>query len=144
LPVDDTGIPIGKIESYPGIEPGEAFTLGKFEPNVDHCFVVDCDASNILLDTRGGTLKKLMSMSHPATELHLEIFSTEPAFQFYTGQYVDVAATEDSPAKPPRAGICVEPQRYINAINVPEWRNMVVLKRGETWGARTVYKAWKT
>jgi aldose 1-epimerase len=82
-------------------------------------------------------------MSHPVTKLHLDVSSTEPAFQFYTGQYVDVAAAEDSPAKPPRAGICVEPQRYINAINVPEWRNMVVLKRGEIWGARTVYKAWK-
>jgi aldose 1-epimerase len=143
LPVNDTGIPIGQIGPYPGIEPGKTFTLGKFEPTFDHCFVVDCDASSVLLDTRRGALKKLVSMSHPATELHLEIFSTEPAFQFYTGQYIDVAAAEDSPAKPPRAGICVEPQRYINAINVPEWRNMVVLKRGETWGARTVYKAWK-
>jgi aldose 1-epimerase len=143
LPVNDTGIPIGQIGSCPGVELGKAITLGKFEPNVDHCFVVDCDASSIPLDTRRGALKKLVLMSHPVTKLHLEIFSTEPAFQFYTGQYVDVAAAEDSPAKPPRAGICVEPQRYINAINVPEWRNMVVLKRGETWGARTVYKAWK-
>ena len=144
MPVNDTGIPIGHIGPYPGIEPGKAFTLGKFEPTFDHCFVVDCDAPNIPLDTRRGALKKLISMSHPVTKLHLDVFSTEPAFQFYTGQYVNVAAAEDSPAKPPRAGICVEPQRYINAINVPEWRNMVVLKRGETWGARTVYKAWKT
>jgi aldose 1-epimerase len=143
LPVDETDIPIGHIGSYPGIEPDTPFTLGKSEPNVDHCFVVDSDAPKIPLDTRRGAMKKLISMFHPSTQLHLEIFSTEPAFQFYTGQFVDVAAAEGSPARPPRAGICVEPQRYINAINVPEWRNMVVLKQGEIWGARNVYKAWR-
>ena len=143
LPVDDTDIPLGHIAAYPGIEPDKAFTLGKSEPNVDHCFVVESDSSKIPVDTRSGALKKLTSMSHPSTKLHLDIFSTEPAFQFYTGQFVDVAAAEGSPARPPRAGICVEPQRYVNAINVPEWRNQVVLKRGGTWGVRNVYKAWK-
>jgi aldose 1-epimerase len=143
LPVDDTNIPIGHIASYPGIERGKPFILGKSEPNIDHCFLVESDPSKIPLDTRKGPMKNLVSMFHPSSKLHLEIFSTEPAFQFYTGQFVDVAAVEDSPARPPRAGICVEPQRYINAINVPEWRKMVVLKRGQTWGARTVYKAWK-
>ena len=143
LPVDDTDIPLGNITAYPGIAPDKPFTLGKEEPSVDHCFVVESDSSKIPLDTRHGAMKKLLSMSHPSTKLHLDISSTEPAFQFYTGQFVDVAATEDSPAKPPRAGICVEPQRFINAINVPEWRNQVVLKRGEVWGARSLYKAWK-
>lgn len=143
LPVDDTNIPIGHIASYPGIERGKPFILGKSEPNIDHCFLVESDPSKIPLDTRKDPMKNLVSMFHPSSKLHLEIFSTEPAFQFYTGQFVDVPAAEDSPARPPRAGICVEPQRYINAINVPEWRKMVVLKRGQMWGARTVYKAWK-
>jgi aldose 1-epimerase len=134
---------MGHIGPYPGIEADKAFTLGKLEPNVDHCFLVDSDPSKIPLDTRRGPMKKLVSLFHPSTQLHLEISSTEPAFQLYTGQFVDVAAAEGSPARPPRAGICVEPQRYINAINVPEWRDMVVLKRGQTWGARSVYKAWK-
>jgi aldose 1-epimerase len=143
LPVDETDIPLGYVGAYPGIEPEKAFILGKSEPNIDHCFVVESNASKIPLDTRAGAMRKLTSMSHPSTQLHLEIFSTEPAFQFYTGQFVDVAEAQDSPARPPRAGICVEPQRYINAINVPEWRNMVTLRRGEKWGARTLYQAWK-
>jgi aldose 1-epimerase len=135
LPVDDTNMPIGHMASYPGVEPGKAFTLGKSAPNIDHCFLVESDASQTALDTREGPMRNLVSMWHPSSKLHLDIFSTEPAFQFYTGQFVHVAAAEDSPAKPPPAGICVEPQRYINAINIPEWRNMVVLKRGPMWGA---------
>ena len=142
-PVDDTSIPLGTIEAYPGVEAGKSFTIGKTEPNIDHCFVVDADASSISIDTRTQPLKELVTMFHPSTGLHLQISSTEPAFQFYTGQFVNVPATEGAPAKPPRAGICVEPSRYVNAINVPEWRNMMVLKRGEKWGARNLYKAWK-
>jgi len=142
-PIDSNRIPTGAIEAYPGIESNKPFTLGHKEPVIDHCFIVETDAKSIPVDTREAPLRNLVSMYHPATKLHLDIASTEPAFQFYTGEYVDIPATDNSPAKPPRAGVCVEPCRYINAINVPEWRNMVVLKRGQKWGAKTVYKAWK-
>jgi len=143
-PVDEGAIPLGtKIEPYPGIEAGKPFTLGKTEPAIDHCFILDPSAANIPVDTRSRPLKQLVTMSHPSTGLHLEISSTEPAFQYYTGQFVDVPAAEGSAARPARAGICVEPSRYVNAINNPEWKSQMTLKRGEKWGARSVYKAWK-
>ncbi|MBE3045999.1 hypothetical protein IMZ48_26360 [Candidatus Bathyarchaeota archaeon] len=47
------------------------------------------------------------------------------------------------PARGPRSGFCVEPSRYVNAVNVPEWKGQMVLKRGEKYGCRIVYKAWK-
>ena len=56
---------------------------------------------------------------------------------------MDIPEKEGSPKKVARCGICVEPSRYINAVNVEDWRGMVVLKKGEVWGARSVYKAWK-
>ena len=147
LPVDDTGIPLGHIDHFPGVTPGTPFTFGQVNKeldDVDHCFIVDDQPSTVPIDTRSRPLKKLVGLSHPITKMHLDIFSTEPAFQFYSGKYVKVPATDNSPAYPPRAGLCVEPSRYVNAINVPEWRNMVVLKRGELWGARSMYRAWKT
>ena len=33
-------------------------------------------------------------MSHPDTGLHLEVESTEPAFQFYTGEGIDIPPLE--------------------------------------------------
>ncbi|KAK5456863.1 hypothetical protein LTS15_004643 [Exophiala xenobiotica] len=143
LPVDATDIPLGTIEDYPGIEAGKPFVLGPQEPDIDHCFVVDTDTHDLPLDTRQRPLKPLISVSHPKTKLHLDILSTEPSFQFYTGRHINQAATGDTPARGPRAGFCVEAARYINAINVPEWKNQVVLKRGQLWGAKTVHKAWK-
>ncbi|EXJ89978.1 aldose 1-epimerase [Capronia epimyces CBS 606.96] len=143
LPVDETDIPLGTVEDFPGIEAGKPFVLGATEPDIDHCFIVDTDAANVPLDTRQRPLALLLSAAHPGTKLHVDVFSTEPSFQFYTGKYINTAATADSPARGPRAGFCVEPARYINAINVPQWRGQVLLKRNQLWGARTVHKAWK-
>lgn len=88
-------------------------------------------------------MQKLVAAYHPDTKIHLEVWSTEPAFQFYTGKYVDVPAVGGLPARPARAGFCVEPSRWVNAVNVPEWKDQTVLKKGETYGARIVYRAWK-
>jgi aldose 1-epimerase len=143
LPVDATNIPLGTIEDFPGIQAGKPFVLGATEPDIDHCFVVDENDKDIPLDTRTRSLKPLISTYHPDTKIHLDVYSTEPAFQFYTGKHIKVPATEDTPARGSRAGFCVEPSRFVNAINVPEWRGQVLLKKGQIWGAKTVHKAWK-
>jgi aldose 1-epimerase len=143
LPVDNESIPLGSIEAYPGISANEKFTLGDVEPDIDHCFIKNDIPGSIPVDTRSLSLKKLGSFYHPDSKVHLEIHSTEPAFQFYTGKYIDVKAVGGLPARGPRSGFCVEPSRYINAINTDEWKAMVVLKRGSKYGSRNVYRAWR-
>ncbi|KIY04143.1 uncharacterized protein Z520_00835 [Fonsecaea multimorphosa CBS 102226] len=143
LPVDHNGIPLGSVESYPGLEAGRPFVLHANEGKIDHCFVLERDISNIPLDTRARQAQLLASFSHPDTKIHLEVYSTEPAFQFYTGQHIKVAASEYGPEMKSGAGFCVEPGRYTNAINVPEWRSMMALRQGQVWGAKNIYKAWK-
>ncbi|KAL4811971.1 galactose mutarotase-like domain-containing protein [Aspergillus spinulosporus] len=93
LPVDQTGIPVGKINEFP------------------------VDSGN-----------------------HLRVFSTGPSFQFYTGDHIDVSG---SPSYGARAGFCVEPGRFINAVNQPEWRSMSLLRKGQVYGCKIVYEAWK-
>jgi aldose 1-epimerase len=156
--VDDASIPNGQLKPYPGIEPNKPFTLGTQQPEfnhsfivngaangamIDHCFIVNNDPSSVPIDTRSLPIKKLASFYHPTTGVHLEAYSTEPAFQFYTGEYNNVPAVGDQPARGPRSGFCVEASRYVNAINHEEWRNMVILKRGQMYGSRTVYRAWR-
>ncbi|KAM5351821.1 hypothetical protein ACJ41O_004544 [Fusarium nematophilum] len=142
LPVDDGSIPTGNPEPYPGITANEPIALHAKEPNVDHCFVLNEDPASVPIDTRGEPLALNLKAHHPGSGITLEVLSTEPAFQFYTGIGIDVPAVEGQPARGSRSGFCCEPGRYVNAINVPEWKNMVTLKKGETYGARIVYKAW--
>ena len=142
--VDDTSIPTGAIEPYLGIESNKTFVLGPAEPDIDHCFVLNTDSRSIPVDTRPLPLRCLGSFSHPGRrQIHLEVHSTEPAFQFYTGKYIDVPAVDGQPARGPRSGFCVEPSRYVNAVNDERWKGMVVLRRGQTYGSRFEYRAWR-
>ncbi|CCU81450.1 aldose 1-epimerase [Blumeria hordei DH14] len=142
LPVTHTGIPISLDPlSFPGVVANEPFTLTSV--NIDNCFIVDPSAScQIPLDTRSSPLRCLVSAHHQVSGIRLEVLSTEPAFQFYTGKYIDVPAVGDTPARGPRSGFCVEPGRYVDAVNRQEWKNQVVLKKGQTYGSRIVYRAW--
>ena len=139
---DDSDIPTGAIEPYPGITAGEEFTIGAEEPDPDHCFIMNTNPSTIRVDTREGEMRKLCEFYHPNTKIHLEALSTEPAFQFYNGRFIEIPEMDGMPARGPRSGMCIEASRYVNAINDERWRNMVVLKKGQTWGSRTIYRAW--
>lgn len=119
------------------------FELSATGAHIDDVFVLESDASKIPLDTRGLPVRRLAQFSNATTRLHLEVHSTEPAFQFYTGKYIDVPSINGGAAHGEGAGFCVEPSRFVNAINEPEWRSMVLLKRGQIFGCTNVYKAWK-
>ncbi|KAI0205918.1 galactose mutarotase-like domain-containing protein [Astrocystis sublimbata] len=144
LPVDDGGIPTGGPATFVKVATNEQFTLGAQEPDIDDCFVVDASASpsSVPIDTRGRDLVALVKAHHPESKVHLEVYSTEPAFQYYTGKYIHVPAAEGVPARGARSGFCVEPSRFVNACNVDDWKSQVLLKKGEKYGSRTVYKAW--
>ncbi|KAL8858431.1 MAG: hypothetical protein Q9178_005112 [Gyalolechia marmorata] len=150
LELDPNQIPTGQISVSPWVPPaGEAFKLGATEPVIDDCFVMDREApTSCPLDTRSLPLRTLATISHPNTGLHLEIQSTEPAFQFYTadGLYLPEAETDKGvkiPARDKRSGIAIEPSRYVNCVGREEWRGMCKLRKGQLWGARSAYRAWK-
>lgn len=145
LHVDDAGIPSGypPIQPYPGIEIGVPFSLT--DRVIDNCFIhipytctVPSGTRPIPLDTRSLELRTAVHACHPTTGIHLEVATTEPAFQLYTGDNIS-----GDPKRGARAGFCVEPGRYINSVNRECWRGMVVAKKGEVYGSKIVYKAWE-
>ncbi|CEL06658.1 Putative UDP-glucose 4-epimerase (Eurofung) [Aspergillus calidoustus] len=141
LPLDN-GIPLGPIEQHP-IDTTQPFEFG---PNTafDDCFVIDRDQTDVKIDTRSRPLKLLAEFRHSESGINLQVSSTDPAFQFYTGAFIDVPeADAENPARGPFSGFCIEPSRYVNAINEPEWRHTVVLKKGEKYGSKVQYKGWR-
>ncbi|KAK8162923.1 galactose mutarotase-like domain-containing protein [Phyllosticta citrichinensis] len=142
LPVNENTIPTGKIEPFPGLTAGKPFSLGEKEPQIDHCFIMNPEADKVPVDTRSQPLQRLAAFYQPTSKVHLEVHSTEPAFQFYTGNFLNVPEVDGIPARGPRTGFCVEPSRYVNAANVEEWKDQVLLKRGDKYGSKFVYRAW--
>jgi aldose 1-epimerase len=142
LPIDSQAIPTGGPTPFAAQDTRQPFQLGPKEAVVDHAFVVNTDPATIPIDTRSEPLIRNLAAHHPKSGIHLEVYSTEPAFQVYDGSGINVPAVDGAPARGAHSGFCCEPSRYINAANTPEWKNQVLLKKGETYGARIVYKGW--
>ncbi|KAK2595553.1 hypothetical protein QQS21_006727 [Conoideocrella luteorostrata] len=142
LPNDEQSIPTGPPIPHASIDTTTPFTLTATEPQIDNCFTKVTDPASVPIDTRSQPLTCDLAASHSKTGIHLEVLSTEPSFQFYTGDFTNVPAVEGASTKGGRSAFCCEPGRWVNAVNVPDWRSMTMLKKGETYGSRIVYKAW--
>ncbi|CUM62526.1 uncharacterized protein PRCAT00000077001 [Priceomyces carsonii] len=95
----------------------------------DYCFIVN--ENNNKLDTRNLALKDVFE----AEVLNLKVVfsTTEPSFQFYTGDYTNTKGYGS------RSGFCIEPSRIANAINVDKWKSLVSLHKGEIYGSKIKY-----
>ena len=76
----------------------------------------------------------------PVTGIVMEVFTTEPAAQMYTGNFLD----ENLKGKfgvgyPARSAVAFETQHYPNTPNCPEYPSCE-LRPGETYFTRTIYR----
>ena len=76
----------------------------------------------------------------PTTGRVLEVWTTEPGVQFYTGNFLDGKATGKGGATyPRRSAFCLETQHYPDSPNQPKFPS-VVLKPGERYHTITTYR----
>jgi aldose 1-epimerase len=63
----------------------------------------------------------------------MELRSSEPGLQLYTGNFLDGTSKGKGGATYPRhAGLCLETQKFPDAVNHPGWISPV-LRPGETY-----------
>jgi aldose 1-epimerase len=88
----------------------------------------------------GDGLTFAVRVDHPPTGRRLEVWTTEPAIDFYTGNFLDGSLSGPS-GRPygPRAGLAIEPERPSNAINDPRLPSPV-LRPGERYRHVTEYR----
>ena len=96
----------------------------------DQCFVIS-DKTNDL-----GLVAEARSKQSGIT---LQIFSTEPAVQFYTGQGLNIPTAKNSSDYRAFSGFCLETHKHPNAINIPHFPN-TILRPGEKYYQKNVYK----
>src|SRR5207249_11575943 len=76
----------------------------------------------------------------PTTGRVLEVCTTEPGVQFYTGNFLDgKTAGKGGMIYPRRAAFCLETQHYPDSPNQPKFPS-VVLNPGERYHTITTYK----
>ena len=95
---------------------------------------------NWVLDSAGGKLAVAAKIYEPTTGRTLEISTTEPGLQFYSGNFLDGTLVGKAGRNyVHRGAIVFETQHFPDSINHPEFPN-TVLKPGEKLKSATVYK----
>jgi aldose 1-epimerase len=84
---------------------------------------------------------KAAELSDPSSGRYMEMFTTEPGLQFYSGNFLQAAVTgSNEEAKYlQHAALCLEAQHYPDSPNKPSFPN-TILRPGETYRQTTVYK----
>ena len=143
LPVDETLIPNAGEQAVEGtpMDFRKAETIGArieddFEQlaiglGYDHCWV---------LNTSGDELGLAASVYEPTSGRQMDVYTTEPGIQFYSGNFLDGTITgKDGNVYQKRSAFCLETQHYPDSPNQADFPS-VVLNPGETYETSTRYK----
>jgi aldose 1-epimerase len=143
LPVDKGLIPTGELRPVKGtpfdfVEPhkiGERINADEEQVKTgggyDHCFVLNKKSGN--------ELSLAAKVSEPTTGRTMEVWTTEPGVQFYTGNFLNGAAGKAGHKYDYRTAFCLETQHFPDSPNQPSFPT-TLLKPGETYRSTTIYK----
>jgi aldose 1-epimerase len=143
-PTDSGAIPTGELRSVKGtpmdfLQPtaigarieettDEQINFGK---GYDHNWVLNGGGRGLSLAAR---------VHEPKTGRVMEVYTTEPGIQFYTGNYLDgTIAGKGGKTYERRTGFCLETQHYPDAPNKPAFPS-TTLKPGGKYTQTTTYK----
>src|SRR5204863_539540 len=94
---------------------------------------------NYVLNGKVGENKLAARITDPQTGRTMEIWTTEPGIQFYTGNFLDGVKGKGGVSYQKNAGFCLEAQHYPDSVNHPNFPT-VILQPGETYSQVTVHK----
>jgi aldose 1-epimerase len=136
-PVDKGLIPTGEIKSVKNspMDFTKAMTIGS---RIDK--VVGGYDHNYVLNSGGGKLSLCAKVYEPGSGRVMEVYTTEPGIQLYTGNFLDGSITgKAGKVYKKHYGFCLETQHFPDSPNKPKFPS-VVLNAGDKYTTVTVYK----
>ena len=141
IPVDSTGIPLGPLASVAGT-PFDFRTptpigarIHADDPQIragngyDHCFVLDRADQSMFHAAR---------IVEPTTGRTLDVYTTEPGIQFYTGNSFRGQIGKGGTPYPSRAGFTLETEHFPDSPNRPEFPS-TLLRPNASYESRTIF-----
>jgi aldose 1-epimerase len=139
-PADGTLIPTGEIKPVKGTPLdfttptaiGARIAQLKTKPvGYDHNFVLNGGGKSLALAAR---------VREPKTGRVMEMYTTEPGVQFYTGNFLDGSVKgRGGVAYAKHQGFCLEAQHFPDSVNHANFPS-IILTPGKTYTQTTVYK----
>ena len=142
-PVSDDLIPTGEIKEVAGTpmdfrnsraigsQIGEPYDQLGFTGGYDHNFV---------LNDWDGSMRSAARLYEPRSGRVLEILTTQPGIQFYSGNFLDGSLIgKQGVAYERYTGLCLEPQQFPDAPNHSHFPS-TILRPGEEYSEATVFR----
>lgn len=144
LPTDATAIPYGPAETVKGTPMdftiqhaigeriNDDFEQLHFGKGYDHTFVLN--------KLSGDEYSFVGVCESPKTGIKMEMYTTEPGVQIYTGNWMTgTFIAKNGHRYPERSAVCFETQHFPDSINKPDYPS-VILEPGEVFNSKTTYK----
>jgi len=141
-PVDETSIPTGEVA------PVEGTPLDFRKPTVvgarigeDHGQLkngLGYDHNYVFKNVRDGKMIHMATLRDPKSGRIMDVDSTEPAIQFYTGNFLDGRTGKGGKPYAHRSALCLETQTFPDSPNRPSFPSPV-LRPGQTYETTTIY-----
>ena len=137
--VDDELIPTGELANVEGtpFDFRKPFLIGKRIDEVggdpggyDHNFVLDGSSEDKVLAAK---------VMDPKSGRCLEVVTTEPGVQFYTGNFLDGTIVSGDATYVKNSGLCLETQHFPDSPNQPDFPT-TILRPGEKYVSQTIFK----
>lgn len=145
LPVDSTLIPTGELRPVKGtaFDFTQPFKIGarindasdtqiRYGLGYDHCWVFD--------QPKSSKAELVGTLYEPSSGRLMEVLTTEPAVQFYSGNFLDgTVIGKGGTAYQHRTGLCLETQHYPDSPNQPAFPS-TMLQPEEAYRSVTIYR----
>lgn len=149
-PLDGTQIPIGEVVPVHGTpfdfteEASIGSRIGEVPGGYDHNYDLRTDFSGDLSGQNGedkdmAGLRLAAKVWDPSSKRAMEVFTTAPGVQFYSGNFLDGIVGKGGAVYNIHAGLCLETQGFPNAVNEPRFPSIIV-RPGESYRHVMVHK----
>lgn len=137
-PVNDQLIPTGEIKEVAG-SPMDFTSSKKIGRDIEQ--VKGGYDHNWVLDKKGNDLTMAALLYDSASGRQMEVWTTEPGIQFYSGNFLDGTLTDTKGGIKYvlHGALCLETQHFPDSPNEPTFPS-TILKPGETYHHTCIYK----
>ena len=138
-PVDDTLIPTGAVVPVAGtsLDFRSAHVIGDRIATLIDTPALGYDHNFVLNAGPAGQLRTAAILTDPDSGRRLNIRTTEPAVQFYSGNFLSGQKGKGGRTYGLRSALCLETQHYPDSVNRPEFPT-TILEPGQEFRSSTV------